>query len=459
MTVMDIHIAYIGGGSQHWAPVMMQDLALSEGLGGRLSLYDIDQRRAERNALLGNGIFAHPDARSRFQVEACPDLATALTGADIVFISILPGPMTCFANDIDIPLRHGIIQTVADTTGPGGISRCLRTVPLFTAFAQAIDRHCPAAWVINYTNPMTVATQALTAEVPSLKTIGCCHEVFACRAFIGMMAAAHTGIPIAHRNEVDVDLVGLNHFTFFPRARYKGHDVWPAIAAWIAAQADDRGDFWRDRTADALAREAKGRYGSCDGLIQLDFWRQFGVFGAAGDRHLVEFVPWYCRSVDRLRRWGVSVTGSAQRLAGWVPDNVETLPKIPERLHRSKEEGIDLVASLVGLGSMVTNVNVPNRGQIPWLPSDHVVETMAVVDRDRVTPLVPGALPLALQTHVRRIAEVQQLSLEAARSCRREAAVQAMLADPLCHLDTEATVAMLDELLKANAAWLPDQWR
>ncbi|TVR13544.1 MAG: alpha-galactosidase [Planctomycetota bacterium] len=452
---MSITIAYIGGGSKHWAPVMMQDLALTPDLGGELRLYDLDLPRAQHNQAMGEGIFAHADAVSHFRVRTCETLAEALRDADIVFISILPGPMQCFANDLDIPLRYGIVQTVGDTTGPGGLSRSLRTVPIYTAFARAIAEHCPQAWVINYTNPMTVATQALTREVPELKVIGCCHEVFACRSFIGMMAAKYYDIPIKHRNEVAVNLVGLNHFTFFAGATYHGHDVWPAIAAWIEQQSNDQGDYWRDRTQDALAREAKGRYGSCDGLIQLDFWRRFGVFGAAGDRHLVEFVPWYIGSVERLRRWGVSVTGSAQRLDNWVPDNVDTLPEIPERLKRSKEEGIDLLECLVGNKAMVTNVNVPNRGQIPWLPQHHVVETMAQVERDRVIPHVVADFPLALQTHLRRIADTQALTLEAARSCDRDGALAALLADPLCHLDTDQALAMLDELIAANAPWLP----
>jgi len=450
-----IRIAYIGGGSRHWAPVMMQDLALTTGLDGEVVLYDIDAARARANVVLGEGIFQHPEAVCRFRVRTEERLADALRGADLVFISILPGPMECFANDLDIPLRHGLVQTVGDTVGPGGLSRCLRTVPIFTGFARAIAEHCPKAWVVNYTNPMTVATQALTAEAPNLKTIGCCHEVFSCRAWIGSMAAEHTGIPMKHRNEIDIDLVGLNHFTFFPRATYHGHDVWPAIAAWIAKQ----GDFFRDRTADALAREAKGRYGSCDGLIQLDFWRRFGVFGAAGDRHLVEFVPWYCRSIESLRRWGVSVTGAAQRLGGYRPENIEVVEEAPEHLKRSSEEGIDLVECLVGNRSMVTNVNVPNLGQIPWLPLGHVVETQALVDRDRITPHVTGYFPMALQTHLRRIADIQAMTLQAARTCDRDLALHALLADPLCTLDTDQADRLLTELISANQAWLPTGWR
>lgn len=447
-------IAYIGGGSKHWARVMMMDWALTDGLDGELALYDINHQRAEANAELGAAIFANAEAKSTVQVRAYHDRDAALAGADIVFVSILPGPMPCFANDLDIPLRYGVVQTVGDTIGPGGLSRCLRTVPIFTDLAHSIAEHCPNAWVINYTNPMTVATQALTAVEPSLKTIGCCHEVFGTRGWIAMMAGEHSGIPVTHRNDLEIEVIGLNHCTFFPWARYHGEDAFPAVAAWVEKQ----GDYFRDRTEDALAREAKGRFGSCDGLIQLDFWRRFGVIGAAGDRHLVEFMPWYTESVDELRRWGVSVTGSAQRMSGWQPDNMPFSPKHPDTLKRSGEEGIDLVRALVGDGDLVTNVNVPNRGQIPWLPEGHVVETMASVTADRVTPHTTGAFPLALQTQLQGIATCQALTLEASQTCDRDLALQALLADPMCRLATDQAAAMLDDLIEANADYLPDAW-
>ena len=450
-----IKIAYIGGGSRHWARVMMQDLALTPGVAGEVALYDIDHARAQANVGMGESIFAHADAVSSFRVSAPAERAEALRGADVVFISILPGPMTCFANDLRIPAEHGVVQTVGDTIGPGGLSRCLRTVPIYVDLAQAIAEHCPDAWVINYTNPMTVATQTLTRVAPQLKTIGCCHEVFGTRAWIGGMCAQHTGIPMRHRNEVDVEVVGLNHFTFFPRVRYHGHDGFAAIDAWI----DGQEDYFRDRTSDSLAREERGRFGSCDGLIQLDFVRRFGVVGAAGDRHLVEFVPWYCDSVERLRRWGVSVTGPEQRLSGYQADNVTYVPEHPKELKRSKEEGIDLVVALCGGRPLTTNVNVPNRGQIPWLPMDHVVETLAQVDRDRVCPQVIGDFPLGLQVHLKRVADVQEMALQASLTYDRDLALAALLADPLCQLDTDQADRLLGKLIAANRDHLPEAWR
>ena len=372
-----------------------------------------------------------------------------------MFVSILPGPMTCFANDLDIPAKYGVTQTVGDTVGPGGLSRCLRTVPIFADMARSIAEICPDAWVINYTNPMTVATQTFTRIAPELKTIGCCHEVFGTRGWIAMMAAEYTGIPVTHRNDLEIEVIGLNHFTFFPWARYHGVDAFPAVDAWIEKQ----GDFFGDHTANALEREAKGRYGSCDGLIQLDFLRRFGVIGAAGDRHLVEFVPWYCRDEATLQRWGVSLTTSAHRMGKWKPDNVDYVPEKPETLKRSKEEGIDLVVALCGQGDMVTNVNVPNKGQISWLPEGHVVETMGAVTRDRVTPHITGDFRMALQSQIQQIAHVQELTLQASLECDRDKALEALLIDPLVSIPTDKAEAMLDELISANAEWLSDDWR
>lgn len=148
-TPIDIKIAYIGGGSRYWAKMVMTDLALCPHLTGEIALYDIDHRAALANVERAKAIYSHPDARTTFEVHAHRTAETALQDADFVFLSILPGPMQMFANDIDIPAKHGILQTVGDTTGPGGISRALRTVPIYVDYAHQIMELCPQAWVIN----------------------------------------------------------------------------------------------------------------------------------------------------------------------------------------------------------------------------------------------------------------------------------------------------------------------
>ncbi len=454
-------IGYIGGGSRGWARTLMTDLALAPELTGEIRLYDIDLARAKENVGRAAEVFGYPDARTRFDVRAVETLGQCLTGADIVVLSILPGPREMFGNDLTIPLKYGVVQTVGDTTGPGGISRALRSVPPYVDFAHAIMAHCPDAWAINYTNPMTLCTQALYAAEPDIKAFGCCHEIFGTQGWLAMMVGRHHGVPTPHRREIAIDAAGVNHFTFFTRATWQGHDAFES-ARWFA----ETEDLFRDRTADALARNRIGRFGSCDGLVQMEFLRRYGVMGAAGDRHLVEFVPWWCTSEDVLHRWGVSVTPASARLRTWRPpeDAVEEIERRRAKaqtkkgdggLRRSKEEGVDLMMALAGLKHLDTNLNLPNCGQMPDLPRGHVVETMAQVRRDRVRPVVPTPLPEGVHALVERVVRAQQLTLRAAMEKDRDLALQAMLADPLVTLAPDRAAAMLDELIEANRAMLP----
>ena len=162
-----IKLAYIGGGSRAWARVFMNDLALTEGLTGEIALYDIDRAAAEQNRRIGERINALPEAVSRWRYTVAGTLDEALTGADFVAISILPGTLDHMAADVHLPEKYGVYQSVGDTVGPGGVLRALRTVPLFEGFARAIRDVCPDAWVINLTNPMTILCKTLLTSFPA----------------------------------------------------------------------------------------------------------------------------------------------------------------------------------------------------------------------------------------------------------------------------------------------------
>ena len=175
---MKTKITYIGGGSKDWFWTLMGDLAQQEGLEGEVTLYDLNQEAAEANAHLANKISGQPECRSRWSYRVCSTLEQALEGAEFVVISILPGPLSLMESDIHSPEKYGIWQTVGDTTGPGGLIRALRSIPIFQEFGRAIGQYAPDAWVINYTNPMTLCTAALYEGYPEIKAMGCCHEVF-----------------------------------------------------------------------------------------------------------------------------------------------------------------------------------------------------------------------------------------------------------------------------------------
>lgn len=151
MRARDLHIAYIGGGSRGWAWGFMADLTADDALSGTLYLYDIDRDAAEKNAVIGRELANSEQAASKWEYVVCDSLKEALTGADFVVISILPGTFDEMESDVHLPERVGVYQSVGDTVGPGGFIRALRTLPMMAEFAAAIRDYAPDAWVINYT--------------------------------------------------------------------------------------------------------------------------------------------------------------------------------------------------------------------------------------------------------------------------------------------------------------------
>ena len=167
-----LNIAYIGGGSSGWAWTFMTDLALDGSLAGTIRLYDLNEEAARRNAAIGNRLSARPGVKGRWEYVTCSSLAQALEGADFAVISILPGTFEEMASDVHMPERLGIYQSVGDTTGPGGIIRAMRTLPMFAEIGLAVKKYAPDAWVINYTNPMAAGVRTLYEVFPAIKAFG-----------------------------------------------------------------------------------------------------------------------------------------------------------------------------------------------------------------------------------------------------------------------------------------------
>ncbi len=144
-SVEDLKIAYIGGGSRGWAWGLMSDLARAGDMSGQVMLYDIDFEAAKANEIIGNRIRQLPECRSQWDYRAVGTIDEALTGADFVVISILPGTFDEMESDVHTPEKYGIYQSVGDTAGPGGVLRALRTVPMMEEIARAMARCCPHA--------------------------------------------------------------------------------------------------------------------------------------------------------------------------------------------------------------------------------------------------------------------------------------------------------------------------
>ena len=444
-SAVEIKIAYVGGGSRGWAHHLMNDLAMCEHLRGEVALYDIDRPMALLNARWGRRANASPQTKSPWRYTVPKTLAAALKGADFVIASILPGPIESMGHDLNIPLKYGLLHTVGDTTGPAGLCRALRSVPIYATIARAIGRHCPDAWVINYSNPMSVCTRTLYKVFPRVKAFGCCHEVFGTQGMLaGLMKEVHGRLP--SREEVRVNVLGVNHFTWIDRARCDDIDLLKLYARHVR-----RKGVARKIPPDEIA--AMDYFGH-RGQVTIDLFRRYGILPAAGERHLVEFVPFYLRDEKTLHRWGVKCTPYSWRIARHLdlPKQFRRrlADKTPLELWGSGEEGIRQMMAILGLGDLRTNVNLPNVGQVEGLPRGAVVETNAQFTRDSVQPAFAGRLPAGVEALVARAVSNQELIVEAALARDKDLAFQAFLNDPLTFLPTDQAWKLFNEMLRAT---------
>jgi len=453
----DLNVAYIGGGSRGWAWGFMMDLAMDEQLCGTVRLYDIDGDAARRNQIIGSRISAHPDAVSRWEYTVADTLKDALTDADFVVISILPGTFEEMRSDVHLPERLGIYQPVGDTVGPGGFMRAMRTIPMFVEIGNAIKMYAPQAWVINYTNPMTLCIRTLYEVFPQIKAFGCCHEVFGTQHLMCQMLEEQLGITGVDRHEIHTTVTGINHFTWITSATCRNIDLWPLYETFVDTYAecgyDKGGDKnWMNSSFSSAER------------VKMDLFRKYGVIAAAGDRHLAEFMPpWYTRDPETVRSWMFGLTsvdwriGDLQNRLQRSDDLISGKEELV--LKASGEEGHLLLKAILGLGDLVSNVNVPNQGQIPNLPLGAVVETNAIFGRDRIQPVFAGAMPGNILPLVARHVHNQENTLKAAMSCDRKLGFTTMMNDPqMGHVTPADGQKLFDDMLENQRAYLPKGW-
>lgn len=448
-----VKIAYIGGGSRGWAWGLMSDLVSNEDMSGEVSLYDIDFEAAKHNEIIGNKYNSAEGAKSEWHYKAVEKIDEALTGADFVIISILPATFDEMESDVHAPEKYGIYQPVGDTTGPGGIIRALRTIPMYEEFGRAIKANCPNAWVINYTNPMAVCVNTLYKVFPEIKAFGCCHEVFGTQKFICSILKEDLGIE-ATREEIDINVLGVNHFTWITEAKYRNTDLFPIYRGFCEKHAES--GFGKNADDNWINRQWASKE-----KVKIDLFLRYGYIAAAGDRHLAEFCPgkWYLENPDSaFENWGFGLTSVKWR----KQDLVGRLEKSGKRvrgeeackINNTGEEGVNQMRALLGLSKLVTNVNIPNRGQIPNLPIGAVVETNAVFTSDSVKPVFAGEVPEEIYPLISRNAGAQVLVTEAGLKRDLSLAFDAFCHDPLVTTSLADTKKLFDEMIGNTKEYL-----
>jgi alpha-galactosidase len=429
-----ITITIVGAGSTVFAAELVTDFLSVEAFDeGQFRLIDIDPVRLG----LAHRFAEHLVRRSgkRWTVRSAVDRTELLAGSDVVINTIEVAGLVNVRHDYDIPKRYGVDQCIGDTIGPGGLFKALRTVPAWIEILTDVERLCPAATVMNYTNPMSIMVLA-ASRVSELAVVGLCHSV------------RHTIENISEYLGVDADRLefaaaGVNHLAWITELSLDGADAYPLLLA-----AGRRPEVWELDP------------------VRFELMLHLGRFPTESSGHVSEYVPYFRSRPDNLGRYTrPEYRGEsgfyANNWPSWRAENDLMLERVLAGEETYPTERGGEYASYI-VEAMTTNrptsvyVNSPNRGLVDNLP-DGVVEVRATVDAAGIHPEPFGALPPQLAALVRRHMEFHDLVVTSIVERDREAAVHALMLDPLtAAVCAPAEIrAMFDEMVEAERAHLP----
>lgn len=411
-------------------------LSFDELADSEIVLMDVDDHRLDQTRRIAEAVVDNEDLDAT--VEATTDRREALDGADYVLNMINVGGTEPFENEIRIPEKYGVEQAIGDTTGPGGIFRGLRTIPVLLDIAADMEELCPDALLLNYTNPMAILCKTMF-DATDVETVGLCHSV------------PHTAEAIADYagvEEADLDywVAGINHMAWFLEAEVDGESIYPALRE----AAEDSETYRRD-------------------TVRFEMMEHFGAFPTESSHHMSEYVPYFRTDPEVIEE--LTGTDYAERmptatyLEGWKARSAERDdPELGVDLdevgaERSEEYASRIIHSLETDTPRRFNVNVSNdTDAIENLPADACVEVPVLVDGTGLHPCSVGELPTQLAALDRQHTAVYELAVEGALEGDREKIHRAVALDPLtsAELTLDEIRAMTDELLDANAEYLPD---
>lgn len=422
-----MRITIMGAGSATFTRSVVSDIltypALQE---AELVLMDIDPRALDRAARLVRTMVR--DRGVPATVEATLDRRAALAGADFVLLTFMIGGWRAYRADIEIPARYGVLQSVGDSIGPGGVMRLLRNAPVLTSIAADLAELAPEAWVLNYVNPMAMSTWMLL-DAGHARTVGLCHSVQTMYRSI----AGWLGLP---PDEIRYRAGGINHVDFYLSLTHRGRDLYP--------------DFLAARhTVCADAPHMR---------ILFDLVEYLGHVPAEGPGHQVEYYPWFRKNEAMAQEYAIRTGGAyARDAAAEEARSVEIEDQIAGRkplpVERSSEYAARILNAVVTGSPEIVYGNVRNAGLIDNLPPEAVVEVPCLVDAAGVQPCRVGRLPPQLAAVMRPHVGVHELAIEGVRSGDRRRIEQAIACDPLSGaiLTWPQIRAMTAELLAANA--------
>lgn len=432
-------ITFIGAGSLGFTRELVRDILTFPLLrDATISLMDIDPERLEFSRKAVEKIVKLGNYPAR--VEATLDRVEALRGADVVLTTILAGGTEVWRHDIEIPKKYGVDINVGDTRGPSGIFRFLRTIPVMLDIARDMERVCPTAFWLNYTNPMAMLCGALQRST-FIPTTGLCHSVQG----TAKMLAGWIG---ADMRDVTYTCAGINHQAWYVDYRWKGVDAYPLIHKAIS----EKPEIYNQE------------------IVRNEMYLNLGYYVTESSGHNSEYNWWFRKRPDLIEKYCTDGTG-------WNPGEYAYILKeyqnneatwkdqakawfaeeTPIELTRGDEYAASIINALMGGELYRFNGNVPNTGLVTNLPEGACVEVPVVVDKSGIQPIHVGELPAECAMITRLNSQIEELAINSGLAGDPTGIFHAILHDPLTAsvLSMREIKQMVQEMFDRNQAYLP----
>jgi alpha-galactosidase len=430
---------FIGAGSFGFTRSLVRDiLSFPAFADAELMLMDIN---AERLAVIKKAVERIvKDGGYAARVSATMDRAEALKGADGVLTTILHGDVDVWQHDILIPKKYGVDTNVGDTRGPSGIFRYLRTINPFLDIAADVDRYCPDAVFLNYTNPMAMLCRTVQGKYPDMKITGLCHSVQGTASMLARWIGARD-------EDIAYTCAGINHQAFYTEFLWKGKDAYPLIHKAITEN-------------DSIYREE---------IVRNEMYLALGYYVTESSGHNSEYNAWFRKRQDLIEKYCLPGTGwnpgeyayilneYRNREHTWRSEIDEWFKK-PTDLKRGQEYAAYIFNACFGDGTLYKfNGNVRNFNLIDNLPYGCCVEVPVLASPRGLEPIHVGAMPPQLAILSGLSAQIEEMAVQGSLTGDRETIYRAICYDPLTSavLGLREIRDMVDEMFKQNEDWLP----
>lgn len=425
---------FIGAGSSVFTMNLVGDILGEKSLEqGHFALVDIDEKLLLETEIAINNLVCH--SGRKFTVSAHTDFRQALDDADFVLFTFATGGYARWKKDIEICTKYGVLQSVGDTIGPGGIIRTMRTIPVVIDIAREMEKRCPDAWVINYSNPEGAVCLAIQ-KYTRIKSFGLCH---------GTPGTAHWLADHVFKvapERLSYRAAGLNHLTWFTELSIDGKDVYPELMDKLRESGMDKAE-----------------------PISAELFRTFGLYPAPGDRHVGEFFTFFLKAQVLEEQDYTWKNIDFNVIDGWrdgarkLFDEVRQNNKGYENFMRgSGETSTHFMRALVTGDIASEMVNSINSGYIENISDGIIVEVPTFVDAFGLHPQKIGKLPEGIAAKCEILGREYVLSVDAAVTGDFNKALQAMYLDPLA-ANCNYPEKLLRELISENLDLLPEYWR